>query len=339
MVRSSADRLLHLINAILDFSKIEAGKLELISAPFLPHKDITETLKILAISAAEKGIDLRVNFSDDIPERLSGDSDRLCQIILNLVGNAIKFTDSGSVVLSVEPDPEQTPPPGKTVLHFSVQDTGIGIPADKFEAVFTAFGQVGTTRLSSHQGTGLGLVIAAEMIELMGGRIWVDSTPGIGSTFHFTAGFSVPPDDSTGTDKPTRHLCRQESDGSTPLSILLVEDEFINRTLAATLLEKSGWRVHTAENGREALHLLEQEDVDLILMDVQMPDLDGFAATRIIREQEKGTGTHLPIIAMTAYAVKGDREKCIDAGMDGYISKPISPDQLHAEIKSVLARG
>jgi len=219
-------------------------------------------------------------------------------------------------------------------LHFQVTDTGIGIPANKIPFVFTAFSQLDTTRDSSQRGTGLGLVIAAQLVEMMGGHIDIASQVGSGTTFSFTLRLPVEEGETRTTN--VAPVLARPVEVRHDLNILLVEDEFVNRTLAITLLEREGWRVACAENGTKALEILEKEKFDLVLMDIQMPEIDGYTVTAIIRERENERGDHLPIIAMTAYAVKGDREKCLAAGMDGYISKPIRPDLLRLEIESIL---
>lgn len=335
MVRTSANRLLTLINDILDFSKIEAGKVDLVISPFKLRNDIANALQILAISAAKKNIDLLVDIDRTIPEILHGDSDRLCQVIINLVSNGIKFCKQGSVSLTVSLHEE--PLHDRIILHFKIVDTGIGIPKEKIDDLFSPFNQLESGHDTEQRGTGLGLVIAAELVDIMGGEIWVESTEEKGSTFHFTAPFTVPPPDFILTaPKNAPGLNRRQPKEPVPLQILLAEDEHINRTLAQTLLERAGWEVVSVENGLEVIEMLEHRSFDLILMDIQMPGLDGFETTDRIRRQEAKTGGHLPIIAMTAYAIKGDRERCLDAGMDGYISKPIRPDLLQAEIEGIL---
>jgi signal transduction histidine kinase/CheY-like chemotaxis protein len=337
MVRTSADRLLALINDILDFSKIEAGKLELVNSPFRIRQEIGDIMRMLEVSAAEKQVELRTEFDDHIPEYLIGDAARLCQIITNLVHNGIKYSEGGLVTLAIRQTLAHARAEKRILLHFQVQDTGMGIPQDKMHLVFQAFSQLNTTPTPGRSGTGLGLAIAAELVGKMGGRIWVESVPEKGSIFHFTAEFGQ----SVHAEMPARISCFTQAHRPSiqaGLHILLAEDEFINRTLAVALLERAGWRVTVAEDGRKVLALLAatRHLFDLILMDIQMPGLDGFETTRHIREEETLTGERIPIIAMTAYAVKGDREKCLAAGMDGYISKPIKPAQLHAEIEAIL---
>jgi len=337
MVHSSAERLLKLINDILDFSKIEAGKFELLKEPFCLRDTIANVLEILAISAATKNISLEVACPASIPDRLVGDADKLAQILTNLVSNAIKFTNAGQVSLKLSHHENQVT--NREELLFVVQDTGVGIPPDEIDNVFKAFSQLGTTRDSNNPGTGLGLVIAAELVELMGGKIGVTSEPNVGTQFSFTMPF-VPASKevSPPSESPRIQSPQDDSLPAEPLKILLVEDEYINRTLATAVLGQEGWYIETAENGHQALQALEKQDFDLVLMDVQMPEMDGFATTRAIRDKEKKTGSHLPIIAMTAYAIKGDREKCLTAGMDGYVAKPVRPKLLKEEIDRVLRK-
>jgi len=338
MIHSSAERLLKLINDILDFSKIEAGKLELNIAPFSLRATIAGALEILAVSASKKDIALKVDCNRLIPDLLLGDAGKLSQILINLVGNAIKFTNNGSVELTVHQKDNAGGPNSPVDLRFQVRDTGIGIPKAKIKNIFKAFSQIGTSQISNQRGTGLGLVIAGELVEMMGGEICVESTPGVGTAFYFTVRFS--PGSADNIAPPANETtARQATDtklSTTPRHVLLVEDEYINRTLAATVLEREGWKVTMAENGIQAIEMLQETLFDLILMDIQMPELDGYATTRAIRRQEKNSARHIPIIAMTAYAVKGDREKCLAAGMDGYISKPIRPDTLRGEIENVI---
>ena len=483
MVMTSADNLLTLINDILDFSKIEAGKLELEPAEFNLRDDLGDTMKTLAMRADADKLELAYHIPTGVPDALVGDLGRLRQVLVNLVGNAIKFTEQGEVVVSVETDSQDE---DGVYLHFTVTDTGIGIPEEKQKIIFNAFEQVDGSLTRQHGGTGLGLAISAQLTELMDGRIWVASEVGQGSTFHFTARFGlreepadrlvteelvnlnnlfvlVVDDNDTnrrileemltnwrmkpmvvdggrtalaaielakkagegfpviildvdmpdmdgfavaerikaahevtverGEQNPALTApkiimltsagqrgeaarCRElgidayltkpvkQSDlldtimmvlgkslrGATQetlmkrhsgrenrrqLRILLAEDNPINRKLAIDMLEKRGHVVVAAVNGREALDFLDKKQFDLVLMDVQMPEMDGFAATAFIREREKESGEHTPIIAMTAHAMKGDRERCLKAGMDGYISKPIRTQELFEAIEKM----
>jgi PAS domain S-box-containing protein len=483
-VRDSAESLLRLMNDILDFSKIEVGKLELESIDFALRESLESTIKTLAARAHKKGLELACQIPSDIPDALTGDPGRLCQIVVNLAGNAIKFTDRGEVVVQVK---AESCTQQEALLHFSVTDTGIGIAPEKQHLIFEAFTQADSSTTRHFGGTGLGLSISSQLVALMGGRIWVESEVGKGSVFHFTARFGrqttaavehgIEPVDVTGlrvlvvddnatnrrilaemlsnwgmqpiavdsglaalaemehaaeTAQPIvlalvdalmpemdgfeladriKHRPRlanatimmlssgQRADAvrrrelgiaacltkpikqsdlldtiltvlggataathETPiqprkslpanhrgLHILLAEDNSVNQRLALKLLEKRGHTVVLAANGRDALAVYAAEKFDLILMDVQMPEMDGFAATKAIREREvlARTGpdhqtaatSHIPIVAMTAHAMKGDRERCLAAGMDSYISKPLRPQQLYEIIEGVIAPG
>jgi len=338
MVRSSADRLLTLVNDILDFSKIEAGKLELQIEPFKLRETLTETLSILELNAVKKGIILDAHINTDVPDHLNGDPNRLCQVLLNLVHNAIKFTDVGEVRVHIECNRqlllEQA---GHTSLHFMISDTGIGIPEDQQEHIFDAFKQADNIKIGAYDGTGLGLPVTAQLVELMGGRIWLESSPQRGSCFHFIAYFTLFDSNDAEIKKHTSLLKKGSSPSTTSsYNILLAEDDPINQILAIAVLEREGWLVTLAVNGLEVLEKLKRKHYDLVLMDIQMPEMDGYEATRNIRDHEQNSNSHQPIIAMTAYALKGDRQKCLDAGMDGYISKPIDTDLLRIEVETVL---
>jgi two-component system sensor histidine kinase/response regulator len=475
MVLASAESLLTVINDILDFSKIEAGKLQLETAPFSIRDSLADGVRSLGLRAQQKGLELACHVAPDVPDLLIGDLGRLRQVIVNLVGNAIKFTDSGEIVVHVARAASEQDA-SAPLLHFEVQDTGIGIATEKHVTIFEPFEQADGSNSRKYQGTGLGLAISSQLVQLMGGRMWLDSEPGRGSRFHFTARFAVvtgqensqgplePPDvhglrvlvvddnathrlilremldnwrmcptvlGSTaealdelrraaraGTPYPvalidavmpppdgfalaeTMHAepglaggviimltptaraasgerCRELGiEGSLlkpikqselldtilhvinrvvappapgvvaapgdevpklpPLSILLAEDALVNQRLAVRVLEKAGHRVRVANNGLEALDALRRESFDLVLMDVQMPELGGFETTQAIRQGEGGAGRHLPIIALTAHAMKGDREKCLQSGMDGYVTKPIRARDLFQAIEQVL---
>jgi PAS domain S-box-containing protein len=472
MAKGSAESLLGIINDILDFSKIEARKLELECLDFSLRDAVGDTLSALALRAQGKGLELAGHVQPDVADALAGDPGRLRQVLLNLVGNALKFTERGEVVVRVTPEPSL----GEFGLHFAVSDTGIGIPADKRDRVFEAFTQAESSTTRRYGGTGLGLTICARLVGLMGGRIWVDSEVGKGSTFHFTASLRrasgpvpsrpVPPggslrglrvlvvdDNATnrlifseqlaswgmkpvavenardglatlvaaarvgepfplvlldammpGTDgfrlaaaireDPQLHRavllmlssagriedaqrCRElgiaacltkpvkEAEllqailtalqvaptneppaaaaaaavpPTRPLKVLLAEDNPVNQRLAVRLLEKQGHAVVVVGDGRQALAALEGGSFDVVLMDVQMPEMDGLAATEALRQREQATGGRMPVLAMTAYAMKGDRERCLAAGMDGYLSKPIQPNELWQALAQIAAR-
>jgi signal transduction histidine kinase/DNA-binding response OmpR family regulator/HPt (histidine-containing phosphotransfer) domain-containing protein len=472
IVRQSADSLLRLLNDILDFSKIEAGKLELDSFDFSLRNCVGQTGKILAIRAAEKGLELAYRIDPSLPDGLIGDAGRLRQIIINLAGNAIKFTAEGEVVVNVE---QQSRTDDRVVLNFSVKDTGEGIAAERQTKIFDSFTQADSSTTRRFGGTGLGLAISKQLINMMGGRVWLDSEPGVGSTFHFTAAFGLQSDakfhqpaelsslegvrvlvvDDNATNlrifqelldnwcmqptviddapaglaeleravaagEPYRLLlldlmmpemdgfelarrvrmnteyddcalilvssavrpgdaarCRElgieryltkpviQSDlleaildvfsarvvdevfAATPpselpdarqaLKVLLAEDSLVNQQVAIGLLNLKGHDVVVAQDGQEAIAALQEQTFDVVLMDVQMPELDGIEATRRIRQREQGSGQHIPIIAMTANAMKGDRERCLEAGMDGYLAKPIDVHRLYEAIDKVVA--
>ncbi len=475
-VKLSGESLLNVINDILDFSKIEAGKVDLEETPFDLRECMEATLKPLALRADEKGLELLCETASETAETVLGDPARLRQILTNLVGNAIKFTDRGEVALRVQSEPVSS---NVRALHFIVSDTGIGVPAEKLTSIFDSFAQADTSITRMYGGTGLGLSISKRLVEMMGGRIWAESEVGKGSQFHFTVSLaaadlkapevdraanpeilrgakvlvvddnrtnrrildgvlrkwemkpSVVPDAEQalvylaaareahepyeliltdmhmpimdgftfveriqGSDlstatimmltsgsqrgdaarceqlgiaayllKPIRQtelrqaivraLGAKEKAGALPmitpysseyrdpaksLRVLLAEDNPVNQKLATRLLEKRGHHVVVASNGREALSALEQGSYDLVLMDVQMPEMDGLEATRELREKEKGTGCRQPVVAMTALVMKGDRERCLAAGMDGYLAKPIRPQELDEVLDAHVPR-
>jgi two-component system, sensor histidine kinase and response regulator len=474
LVKASGEALLAIINDILDYSKVEAGKMELESIPFALRDCIGETMKTLGARTHQKGLELIYDVHPEAPEMLLGDPGRLRQILTNLIGNAIKFTEKGEIFVNVIEEPSAA---GTVCLHFSVKDTGIGIPRDKQKKIFKAFSQADGSTTRRYGGTGLGLTICLKLSEMMGGRLWVESEHGQGSTFHFTAIFGVQDTPAARPAEPQRDQLRDqealivddnftnrevlgailkrlgmkptsvssgpaalealekatkaghrfslilsdahmpEMDGfdlaarikadpelrgsalmmltsaghlgdaarcrdlgisaylikpirqselleamcqvlnvtdkkeDVPLvtrhtlreakmrgRVLLAEDNAVNRVFAIRLLEKRGFEVTVAENGHAALAAFDQESFDLILMDVQMPGIDGFEATATIRAKELTTGQHTPIIALTAHAMKGDEERCLAAGMDSYVSKPIKSSELFQKIDELLVR-
>jgi PAS domain S-box-containing protein len=469
--KTSADALLTLVNDLLDFSKIEARKLQLDHVGFNFRDTVEDAIRVLALRAHHKGLELACDIRPEVPKALAGDPLRLRQVVVNLVGNAIKFTDHGEVVLRVRPESHVD---SEVRLHFSVTDTGIGIPAEKQKLIFEAFSQADSSTTRRYGGTGLGLAISQQLVELMGGKIWVESHAGHGSTFHFTATFEVQSPaglqpDSLGlqlTDLPVLivddnetnrrileevltnwHMHPVATDGSATalaaleksiaenhpfkiilldahmprmdgfglaerikqdpqwrgvklimltsagqpddvsrcqklgisayltkpvkqselfdvivsvlspreppsvgpqprsgsrstrprLNVLLAEDNAVNQLLASRILEILGHQVTVVSNGREALSATRAGGFHLIVMDVQMPEMDGFEATAAIRKLEKSTGEHIPIIAMTAHAMKGDRERCLAAGMDGYVSKPIRVAEVEEAVAQAMA--
>jgi two-component system, sensor histidine kinase and response regulator len=475
-VKMSSDSLLIVINDILDFSKIEAGKVDLDIANFDLRDDLERILRTLAIRADEKGLELLCEIDPEVPRIVNGDSSRLNQVIVNLVSNAIKFTHDGEVALKVQLEKREG---SDCILHFTVSDTGIGIPREKQKIIFDPFTQADSSTTRKYGGTGLGLTISARLIEMMGGKIWLESGVGKGSQFHFTSrmlshgdvmtiGVIAPPEilrsvkvlvvddnrtnrrilermlqrwemNSTSVEggeealaelskaqdvgkpfgliltdmhmpkmdgfelverirrrpelaaptimmltsaghrgdaercgelgitayllKPirqselreaiarvlgarepsgtipliTRYSLQDARDPDTVLRVLVVEDNVVNQRLAVRMLEKRGHHATLAGNGREALDSLAKHTFDLVFMDVQMPVMDGLEAVSAIREREKGTGRHQIVIAVTAHAMKGDREQCLASGMDDYLSKPIRPRELEEILEKWLA--
>jgi signal transduction histidine kinase/ligand-binding sensor domain-containing protein/ActR/RegA family two-component response regulator len=342
MVKSSAESLLSIINDILDFSKLEAGKMSLEAVPFKLRASLESTLHTLAWRARQKGLAFDAVFEPEVTEDVTGDPFRLRQILINLLGNAIKFTENGQVSLQVKRDAQDSQ---FITLHFLVQDTGIGIPRDRLEHVFDAFTQVDGSMARRFGGTGLGLTICRQLVAMMGGRIWVESELGQGSAFQFTVKLNrgqtstLPIRSARPERHPSTTLPSSSLENEQPLQILLVEDNSINQTLALRLLQKRGHHVALAANGKEALQQIAQASFDLVLMDLQMPEMDGMQATRTIRESERESGAHLPIVAMTAYAMQGDQDRCLAAGMDGYISKPINVRELLAVVQNISQKG
>jgi two-component system, sensor histidine kinase len=354
-VKASAESLLAILNDVLDFSKIESRKLELEVVPFSPRDVVTELLRPFAVRADQKGLELIVRVGDAVPAMVVGDPGRLQQVIGNLVGNALKFTNRGHVRVEVREDSRAD---GCTRLHFVVSDTGIGVPADKHLTIFEAFSQADGSTTRRFGGTGLGLTISTTLVDMMGGKIWLDSAEGNGAAFHFTVPFEIAsPASAVDVDrslaapslpiaanspaeagKPlpqTRRLGEEAASSALlePASaaaatrssrILLAEDNVVNQRVAVGLLERRGHHVSVANNGREAVNAVMREAFDVVLMDVQMPEMGGIEATAEIRKREVTSGGHVRIIAMTAHAMSGDRDRCLAAGMDGYLSKPIN---------------
>jgi len=332
IAKASADALLGLLNDILDFSKIEAGRMELESIPFSLRQCVSEAQGTLEFLVRDKGVALSSTVDLAIPDHLLGDPNRVRQVLLNLINNAVKFTQSGSVRVEVSLEKDLD----VSMLRFSVTDTGIGLSAEQSKLIFEPFRQADGSVTRKYGGTGLGLAICSRLVELMGGSISVISTPGQGSTFTFTTRCTV-------CDAP-RKMNEQGSAPKTPnppstigrLKILLAEDNRVNQLLAIRLLEGQGHEVVVVNHGRAALEAIERESFDLVLMDIQMPEMDGLEATRILRRREAEGFRSAPIIAMTAHAMKGDRDKCLAAGMRGYISKPIQPDEFFGLIEEIV---
>ena len=333
IVQSSAESLLRVINDILDFSKIEAGKLQIEHIPFELGRSVADTLKTLALRANDKGLELVCSLAPELPSQVLGDPGRLRQVLINLIGNAIKFTEHGEVVLRVSLAAGAAADEPPSVL-FTVSDTGIGIPPEKLQSIFDAFSQEDSSITRRYGGTGLGLTISARLVEAMGGSIWVDSELGRGSSFNFVLPFATAPEPAAGElpeaqriqDSLGALLAGSALPGEQPqMEVLLVEDHPVNQQLACALLQRWGHRVSVADNGQLALEQLARRRFDLVLMDMMMPVLDGLESTRRFRalEAQQRPGERTPVIAMTARATPADRELCMAAGMDDYLSKPI----------------
>ena len=351
-VRASADALLAVLNDVLDFSKIEAGKLDLDPVPFDLREVADSAARTLSVAAEGKELELVCDVAAEVPQCVVGDPGRLRQILMNLISNAVKFTERGGIVVRVG---VRRATNDALTLRFSVSDTGIGIPLDKQRVIFDAFTQADGSTTRRFGGTGLGLTISAQLVALMGGRIWVDSAPGAGSTFQFTATFGLASSTARSTaganpagasvlivdDHPANRRVPR-------VPVLLVEDNEVNQRVARHMLRKSGYLTSVVENGEEAIAAVMRERFDIVLMDVQMPVLDGLEAARRIRELEAAWtpsssgnsfgGRRLQIIAMTAYAMKGDRELCLAAGMDDYVAKPIKLHELSSALERALDR-
>ncbi len=319
--RDSAESLLTIINDILDFSKIEARKLELENVGFSLREVVDNAAKTLSLRASDKGLTLTCDVPADVPDTLMGDPVRLQQVLVNLLNNAVKFTETGGVNLHVEKCADADE---KAALKFSVRDTGIGIDPVRQTSIFEAFTQADGAITRKFGGTGLGLTISSQLVDMMGGTMAVDSAIGRGSNFHFTITFEhAPPEQSVFPYTSTRREEPRVTPVGQSLTILVAEDNAINRRLAIRLLEKAGHNVVAVENGRLALAAVSEARFDCLLMDIQMPEMDGLASTMAIRAEEAIRGGHVPIIALTAQAMTGDRDRCFEAGMDAYVSKPI----------------
>jgi signal transduction histidine kinase/CheY-like chemotaxis protein len=325
-IRVSADSLMVVINDILDFSKIEAGRMELQDVPYDVRRMVNEAVKTLEYRATGNRVALHVSTAPEVPVYCYGDPLRLRQVLLNLLGNAIKFTHAGEIAVEVSLAAARN---GAARLCFSVRDTGIGIARGKLEAIFKPFLQVDGSTTRQYGGTGLGLTICRSLVEMMHGEIHVESQPGQGSRFWFI----VPAPFADSAEAPAPPAPTIPTVEGTRLRVLLAEDNPINQRLAVRMLEKMGHTVIVAGDGADAVaKYAAQEEFDVILMDVQMPVMSGLEATARIREREKFTGLHIPIVALTAHAIRGDRERCLEAGMDDYLAKPVRLEELAAAV-------
>ncbi len=341
IVKQAADALLNLLNDVLDLSKVEAGRMGLKSMDFNLHALVEDAVLSLTPQARSKGLRLVNTIAQDTPKGLKGDPGRLRQVILNLVGNAIKFTNQGTVTVEVSrtspPESDSPDTAGPIHLDFRVNDTGIGIEEDNIKKIFESFTQVDGSTTRQFGGTGLGLAISSQIVNLMHGELKVESTPGVGSSFYFSAVFAPGEvlDERTGGLK---HLL-EERDAASGLKILLAEDNVINQMFVVKALEKGGHMVTSVENGKAAIEALGRDKYDVVLMDVQMPVMDGYEATRQIRKHVQGRfNPDIPVVALTAHAMEGDREKCLSAGMDMYISKPFRVSHLLEAVEQASRR-
>ncbi|HEY1462661.1 MAG TPA: ATP-binding protein [Terriglobales bacterium] len=332
LVKLSAESLLSIINDILDFSKIEAGRFAVESIPFDLRKNLGDTIHAFGLRAKQKGLNLVYSAQPDLPETLLGDPGRIRQVLINLIGNALKFTEQGEISIKAEKEKQEG---NSLTLHFTIRDTGRGISAEMQQKIFEPFTQEDGSMSRNYGGTGLGLTISKKLAEKMGGTIWAESEMGQGSTFHFTVELKEQSSANiseavTAISNSVPRVTGEKNQNQR--RVLLVEDNAVNQTLALRLLERRGFAVIVAGDGQTALEELEKNSFDIILMDIQMPRMDGLTATAIIRDKEKTTGEHIPIVAMTAHALKGDQERCLAAGMDSYLSKPIRTTELFAKI-------
>lgn len=335
IVKSSTVALLGVLNDILDYSKIEAGIIDLVKLPFDLQKTINEVIGLFDIGAMQKGLSLKLDFDRTIPKLIIGDSVRVRQVLSNLLGNGIKFTAQGELHIKVHVEQQDD----HTIkLRFVITDTGIGISKDKLDKLFKRFSQVDDSNTRQFGGTGLGLVISKNLVEMMGGEIGVDSQEGVGSNFFFSAVFGI---QEKHENLPLQELQLPHNEvtqekHSERKKVLLAEDDLVSRKMVTIILEKNGFEVIAVDNGKDAVSVFEREKFHLILMDINMPYLDGYSATAIIRLKEQDRRCYTPIIAITAYALKGDREKCLESGMDDYITKPIEFSQVLEKIRKYV---
>jgi CheY-like chemotaxis protein len=324
------------VNDILDFSKIEAGKMSLEVADVELRSLIADVITLTSEAAKKKGLIVQVQLTSDIPAELRGDPVRLRQILFNLVGNAIKFTERGGIHVSVKTVPYNQDDSDAIVLQWTVKDSGIGITADQQARLFGAYSQAEVSTARRFGGTGLGLMICRQLVDLMGGTITVESIPGKGSSFSYTTSL-LPAIQRTTSAHAVKPSSAPMADRATPLRILVVDDNEINQVVACKFLQKLGCQVEVARNGREAVDSIAHATYDAVLMDCEMPEMDGYEATQEIRRLEQTTTRHLPIIALTGHASSEDQQKCRQAGMDDVVTKPMSLPTLRAKLEHLLA--
>ncbi len=335
IVRDSAESLLRLLDDVLDFSKIEAGQLSLESIPFDLSHVVRQAVKMFELPAQEKRLQVNLSIEDGVPSVVVGDPVRLRQVLVNLLDNAVKFTSEGSVDIRVRAGSRAD---GQVMVRFDVRDTGIGIPHEALETIFQSFSQADGSITRRYGGSGLGLTISQRLVGMMGGSIWVSSSQNKGSTFSFTAKVGL----ATERVAPPRDVERSSAEHTgigRKLRVLVAEDNLVNRTLIVRLLEREGCTVDIVTNGRDAIDAVQLNAFDLVLMDLEMPEMGGLEATRQIRDKENRTGGHVPIVALTAHAMDSDRARCVAAGMDGYVPKPIRQRSLFTAIAEALPDG
>ncbi|KJJ84040.1 multi-sensor hybrid histidine kinase [Candidatus Omnitrophus magneticus] len=331
LIKTSGNLLLDVISDILDFSKIEAGKLQLEATEFSLRKSVNDAISVLEIEARSKGIVLTCSITSGIPDSVIGDPARLRQVVFKIAGNALKFTEKGEVTVNVKAESQTT---DDVNLLFTVIDTGIGISNDKCEKIFESFTQADGSTTRSYGGAGLGLTISNHIVHLMNGSIWLESKPDSGTTFYFTARFII--NKSANRKEPHAVVCPQDLKNTRNLNILLAEDNKFNQQVIVRILKRWGNTVTVANDGAEAVKLSRELNLDLIIMDVQMPITDGCEAATIIRSEERNTSAHTPIIAMTAYATEEVRKRCFDVGMDYYLPKPVQVEKLHETLEEII---
>ncbi len=333
----SAEALLALVNDILDFSKIEAGKMSLETADVHLRPIIEDVITLVSELAKKKALELTVDVAPDVPESLRGDPVRLRQILFNLVGNAIKFTAAGSVAVSVRLQPSPAHLPDSILLGWKIADTGIGMTDEQQARLFQAYSQAETSTARKYGGTGLGLMICRQLVELMGGEIAVESRAGSGTTFSYTT-LLLPAIQREPVGFAVTEVSKPEAKSGNPKRILVADDNEINQVVACKFLQKLGYEVEVARNGREAVEAASRTPYDAILMDCEMPELDGYDATRAIRQRETGKENRIPVIALTGHASADDERVCLNAGMDAVLTKPVTLPALRGTLDRILRR-